>query len=105
LIKVRIKTIFYLAEGGISMAVYKSTRCYPFLNSLDTRIVQEIGSTEKPVQYLKCKVDTSNKKVTGYKIRILDSNNNVIFEPKYISPISELKDGEMDTIYQSNGIN
>lgn len=85
------------------MAVYKSTRCYPFLNSIDPRVTQTIGSTETPVQYLKCKVDTSNKKVTGYKIRILDGANNVIFNPEYISPISELQN--MEEIYQSNGNN
>ena len=87
------------------MAVYKSTRCYPFLNSLDVRVTQVPGSTEKPVQYLKCKVDTSNKKVTGYKIRILDEANNVIFEPDDISPISELQTEEFKDIYQTNGNN
>ena len=87
------------------MAVYKSTRCYPFLNSLDVRVTQTPGSTEIPVQYLKCKVDTSNKKITGYKIRILDEANNVVFNPKYISPISELQEGEMQSIFQNNGNN
>ena len=60
------------------MAVYKATYCYPMLNSLDIRITE--SQTEgKPYEWLKCKIDSSNKQVTGYKIRILDSSNNQIF--------------------------
>jgi len=90
------------------MAVYKSTRCYPFLNNVDIRVTQALDSNEQPVQYLKCKVDTSNKQVTGYKIRILDEANNQVFPLKgrdYISPISELQTGNMEDIYERNGIN
>lgn len=73
------------------MAVYKATYCYPFLNTVDARVtVSEAFKTT--AQYLKCKVDSSNINVTGYKIRILDGDNNVIFplDEGNISPIAEL---------------
>ena len=78
------------------MAVCKSTHCYPFMNSIDI------------VQYLKCKVNTSNKNITGYKIRVLDSNNNQIFPlegENIVSPLIELQIGEMASLYESNGLN
>ena len=83
------------------MAVYKATYCYPFLGSCDIRVAP--GET----QWITCKVDSSNKKITGYRITIYDENNNLIF-PHYdassttrlyhkkdwnISPISELSFG------------
>lgn len=82
------------------MAVYKATYCYPFLGSCDTRVAPG------EVQWITCKVDSSNKKVTGYRISIYDENNNLVF-PYYdaessdsrfrerdwnISPIGELMD-------------
>ena len=81
------------------MAVYKSTQCYPFLNNIDIRTALMNASSDKPVQILTCKVDTSNKNITGYSIRVLDENNNVVFPPKErtnlkISPISELQSWE-----------
>ena len=84
------------------MAVYKATYCYPFLNSIDPRVTE--GDTiEAPRQYLKCKVDTSNKNVTGYKITILDHDNNIIFDGAQISPILELPQGLGDGI--NTGVN
>ena len=83
------------------MAVYKATYCYPFLGSCDIRVAP--GET----QWITCKVDSSNKKITGYRITIYDENNKLIF-PHYdpssssniyhkkdwnISPISELSYG------------
>lgn len=83
------------------MAVYKATYCYPFLGSCDIRVAR--GET----QWITCKVDSSNKKITGYRITIYDENNKLIF-PHYdpssnsdvyhkkdwnISPISELSFG------------
>lgn len=80
------------------MAVYKATYCYPFLGSCDIRVAP------KETQWITCKVDSSNKKITGYRITIYDENNKLIF-PYYdpsstesiyhrkdwnISPISEL---------------
>lgn len=55
------------------MAVYKATYCYPFLGSCDLRVAA--GET----QWITCKVDSSNKKVTGYRISIYDENNKLIF--------------------------
>lgn len=83
------------------MAVYKATYCYPFLGSCDIRVAP--GET----QWITCKVDSSNKKITGYRITIYDENNKLIF-PHYdpsstasiyhkkdwnISPIGELSYG------------
>lgn len=91
------------------MAVYKSTHCYPFLNTVDIRVSKTSASSTYPAQYLKCKVDTSNKTVTGYKIRILDNDNNQIFPPtdgkETISPVYELRTDEMSDIYKDNGTN
>lgn len=85
------------------MAVYKATYCYPFLGSCDIRVAP--GET----QWITCKVDSSNKKVTGYRITIYDENNKLIF-PHYdpssksniyrkkdwnISPVSELSYGSV----------
>ena len=91
------------------MAVYKSTRCYPFMNNIDIRIAQTNASNAYPAQFLTCKVDTSNKNVTGYSIRVLDEDNNQIFpystDKMRISPISELQTGEMAEYYEENGTN
>lgn len=63
------------------MAVYKATYCYPFLGSCDIRVAP--GET----QWITCKVDSSNKKITGYRITIYDENNKLIFP--YYDPASE----------------
>lgn len=75
------------------MAVYKATYCYPFLNTFDGRVTATTEMTT-PAQYLKCKIETSNKIVTGYSIEIYDEDNNRVFpysdDYKKISPIAEL---------------
>lgn len=77
------------------MAIYKSTYCSPFLTSIDPRVtLTRDDLTTAPVEYLQCKVDSSNKNVTGYRVRILDGQNNEIFpgdDSTIISPISELQ--------------
>lgn len=90
------------------MAVYKATYCYPFLNVVDIRVGSD-NNLNIPVQYLKCKIDTSNKNISGYKIRIIDEMGNQIF-PKdggegAISPIQELQTNAMSDVYQANGTN
>ena len=79
------------------MAVYKATYCYPLLNGLDIRTAAN-ASTQHPCEWLTCKINSSNKKITGYKIRILDSANNQIFptplayeDGGYISEVSALQ--------------
>lgn len=52
------------------MAIYKPSNCLPFLSCFDLTKEQDIT----------CELNTSNEVVTGYKIKILDSNNDVIFE-------------------------
>lgn len=80
------------------MAVYKATYCYPFLNAIDAEL------KDGEVIWFKCKIDTSNKNVTGYSIRILDEDNNVIFPNlSHISPISELPQNLGDGI--NSGVN
>ena len=87
------------------MAVYKSTFNYPFMNNIEIRTALTNASSTYPVQFLTCKVDTSNKNITGYSIRVLDEDNNSVFESEYISPIEELQTGEMAQYYEPNGIN
>ena len=92
------------------MAVYKATYCYPFLTSYDVRLASFntfTGQAEKPVKWLSCKVDSSNKTITGYSIRILNEYNEVIFPVEgheYISPISELKADLNNGVYQLGGV-
>lgn len=86
------------------MAVYKSTNCYPFMNNIDVRTTLVKGINEVTCKELSCKVDTSNTNVTGYSIRILDENNNVVFPVSSslrISPISELRGWS----YKEGGVN
>lgn len=60
------------------MAIYKPSNCLPFLSCLDLTKPQNIS----------CELNTSNETVTGYKIKILDSNNDVIFEGAKFSSIN-----------------
>lgn len=59
------------------MAIYKPSNCTPFLSSVDLR--QPFNIT--------CELSTSNERVTGYKIKVLDNNNNLVFEGKDFDPI------------------
>lgn len=77
------------------MAVYKPTLCYPFLNSFDPRLVAT-NTNGLPTEWLKCKIETSNKNVTGYKVKVLDQDNEVVFEGAEVSPISELQKAVYD---------
>ena len=61
------------------MAVYKPSNCVPFLSCWD--LTKD--------QYISCELNTSNEAVTGYKIKILDNDNNKIFEGSEFSPIPE----------------
>ena len=60
------------------MAIYKPSNCLPFLSCLDLTKPHNIS----------CELNTSNETVTGYKIKILDSNNDVIFEGAEFSSIN-----------------
>lgn len=60
------------------MAVYKPSNCVPFLSCWDLT---------QP-QYISGELNTSNETVTGYKVRVLDSENNTIFEGSEFSPIN-----------------
>lgn len=91
------------------MAVYKPTYCQPYLSPVDPRcalssedlIKLDDGTDDgtyvfpaKPkFECLSCMIDTSNIDVTGYSIKLLDENNNVIFPVSgtTISPITELQ--------------
>ena len=77
------------------MAVYKPTFCFPFATGVDARVAKYKDEEENLAKFLSCKVDTSNKNVTGYKLKILTENNDVVFEGKKISPISELTEKEL----------
>jgi hypothetical protein len=60
------------------MAVYKPSNCVPFLSCWDLT---------QP-QYISGELNTSNETVTGYKVRVLDSENNTIFEGSEFNPIN-----------------
>lgn len=67
------------------MAIYKPTYCYPHGENIDLHVDPETKAI-----YLQCQVNTNNKKVTGYRLSLVDANGNVIWEPKDIAPISSL---------------
>ena len=69
------------------MAVYKPTYCYPYLEAVDLAI----PDGEK---YFTCQIDTSNNKITGYRVELYNENNEKVFSSNggKISPLSELND-------------
>ena len=69
------------------MAVYKPTYCYPYLEAVDLAI----PDGEK---YFTCQIDTSNSKITGYRVELYNENNEKVFSSNggKISPLSELND-------------
>ena len=76
------------------MAIYKPSNCVPFLSCFDL--------TKK--QYISCELNTSNRTVDGYKVRILNNNNDEIFVGSQISkiPHSIIVDG---ISYSNTGLN
>lgn len=62
----------------INMAIYKPSNCVPFLDAWDLTKNQNISF----------EVNTNNNIVNGYKIRILDSKNSLIFEGENFSKIN-----------------
>ena len=78
------------------MAIYKPSNCLPFLSCLDLTKPQNIS----------CELNTSNETVTGYKIKILDSNNDVIYEGAEFSSINpEGYDNKGKKMYNNSGTN
>ena len=69
------------------MAVQKATYCYPYLEAVDLAI----PDGEK---YFTCQIDTSNNKITGYRVELYNENNEKVFSSNEgkISPLSELND-------------
>lgn len=65
------------------MAIYKPSNCTPFLSAKD--LTQPFN--------ISCELNTSNERVTGYKLKILDSLNNTIFEGKQFDPIDLITSG------------
>ena len=61
------------------MAIYKPSNCSPFLNSLDL--------TEP--QHIQCELNTSNMDVSGYKLRILDNKNNIVFNGENFTQLND----------------
>lgn len=75
------------------MAVYKPSNCVPFMNALDLTRPQDLS----------CEINTSNTKISGYKIRVLDNQGKVIFEGKeytYLNDPTLIKYG-----YNNSGYN
>ena len=93
------------------MAVYKATYCYPFLDSIDIRVAVD-SSELQPCKWLSCRIDSSNKKIIGYKIRILDSANNQVFPSAnsnggkgYVSTVEELQNRGLSDSSTNTGLN
>lgn len=83
------------------MAIYKPSNCVPFSNAIDPRTDQ----------FVYCELNTSNTKVTGYKLRVLNSKNETILDN---DSFTELPDGQsglngsllkLPLIYTENGTN
>lgn len=77
------------------MAVYKPSNCVPFLSCWDLT---------QP-QYISGELNTSNETVTGYKVRVLDSENNTIFEGSEFSPFPENIIDNRGRRYSNTGLN
>lgn len=63
------------------MAIYKPSNATPFLTSVDLK--NEVD--------LVCELNTSNVAVTAYKLRLLDTNNNIVFEGKDFTLLSDVQ--------------
>lgn len=61
------------------MAVYKPSNCVPFMDALNLMGPQDIS----------CELNTSNVNITGYKIKVLDNQNNVVFEGSKFTPLND----------------
>ena len=61
------------------MAVYKPSNCIPFMDALDLTKPQDIS----------CELNTSNMNIVGYKLKVLDSQNTVIFEGSKFTPLND----------------
>lgn len=81
------------------MAVYKSIYCYPFSENADLASVFPAYTSNGMLVdgepfYFSCRVESSNKDVIGYSIRIYDDAGKVVFPvdggDSKVSPISEL---------------
>ena len=73
------------------MAVYKPSNCIPFMDALDLTKPQDIS----------CELNTSNMNIVGYKLKILDSQNTVIFEGSKFTPLND----KSIRSYNNTGVN
>lgn len=73
------------------MAVYKPSNCIPFMDALDLTKPQDIS----------CELNTSNMNIVGYKLRVLDSQNTVIFEGSKFTPLND----KSIRSYNNTGVN
>lgn len=61
------------------MAIYKPSNCTPFLNALDLTEAQDV----------QCELNTSNINVVGYKMKILDNRNKVVFNGENFTELND----------------
>lgn len=73
------------------MAVYKPSNCIPFMDALDLTKPQDIS----------CELNTSNMNIVGYKLKVLDSQNTVIFEGSKFMPLND----KSIRSYNNTGVN
>lgn len=72
------------------MAVYKPSFCFPSAEAIDPKVARDSEETWEGVEdvrpgLLKCKIRSSNQKITGYSIKIRDNNGKYVFP----APITE----------------
>lgn len=73
------------------MAIYKPSNCIPFMDALDLTKPQDIS----------CELNTSNMNIVGYKLKVLDSQNTVIFEGSKFTPLND----KSIRSYNNTGVN
>ena len=68
------------------MAIYKPTYCYPYSENIDLHIDPETKAI-----YVQCQINTNNKKVTGYRLSLVDKDGQEVWAPKDIMPITSIQ--------------
>lgn len=83
------------------MAIYKPSNCVPFSNAINPRADQ----------FVYCELNTSNTKVTGYKLRVLNSKNETVLDNDKFTELPDKQSGlngsllKLPLIYTEKGTN
>lgn len=80
------------------MAIYKPSNANPLLNTKDIDL-----STDNNPLYLECKNETSNSKVNGYAIKILNENNDQVFPINSLGEPVDFNISSLSELYSGSG--